>query len=228
MSSRASSIELVARAVESVLLELDRGRAHRDRSRSRMPAIFAERLLSLRKVEGLAQREQVIRVAPGTVVTPLARDFLKRQGIRLQWVSRSEVEQSLERGEWGLVIASRSGLVEALRRTLLESSQEWRAQLADVESAASWVAASPTRGALVVTDEAAVAVWLACQRQGVRAAQATDVDAVDRAVRQLGVNLLVIEPAGKSIALLKQMSLAFQRSGAPRPVEELNGKERSV
>ena len=36
-----------------------------------------------------------------------------------------------------------------------------------------------------------------------------------RAVRALGVNLLVVEPAGKSIALLRQIGATFRRGGGP-------------
>jgi hypothetical protein len=75
---------------------------------------------------------------------------------------------------------------------------------------------------LLVTDEASVAVWRACQVAGVRAASAVDPDSVARAVRQLGVNLLVIEPAGKSISFLKPMSLTYRRAGAPETRAWLN------
>jgi hypothetical protein len=75
-----------------------------------------------------------------------------------------------------------------------------------------------------LTDQASVAVWLACRVPGVRAAQVCDVDSVDRAIRWLGVNLLVVEPAGKSISLLKQISLVFQRAGAPRMIDGLEGR----
>jgi hypothetical protein len=50
----------------------------------------------------------------------------------------------------------------------------------------------------------------------VRAASAVDPDSVARAIRHLGANLLVIEPAGKSISFLKQIGLTFRRAGAPQ------------
>jgi hypothetical protein len=83
------------------------------------------------------------------------------------------------------------------------------------------VAVAPERGALVVTDEASLAVWRACQVPGVRAASAVEIDAVDRAIHRLGVNLLVVEPVGKSISLMRQMSRAFRNAGAPRIPHEL-------
>jgi hypothetical protein len=73
------------------------------------------------------------------------------------------------------------------------------------------------RGALVLTDEASAAVYRACLVPGVRAATASESDAVARAVRALGVNLLVVEPAGKPLALIRQLGATFRRGGGPRP-----------
>jgi hypothetical protein len=75
-----ANVEEVAAAVREVLRDLDRGRAS---SRDETRDVFPERLLSLRQAEGLAWNRREVRIAPGTVVTPLARDFLKRQGISL-------------------------------------------------------------------------------------------------------------------------------------------------
>jgi hypothetical protein len=180
--------------------------------------VFAERLLSLRQAEalaGLAVASEV-RVAPGTVVTPLARDFLKRQGIGLRVVSRSEADGARDPGEWGFAIENESGLISAFRRALLAESRPWLELEPSPAAAARWVTGSPGRGAMLLTDEASVAVWNACHVPGARAASAADVDTVDRAIRRLGMNLLVVEPAGKSISLMRQMSATFRRTGAPR------------
>ena len=67
----------------------------------------------------------------------------------------------------------------------------------------------------MLTEEASVAVFRGCQVPGVRAAVADEPGAVARAVRALGVNLLVVEPAGKSIALLNQIGLSFRTAGGP-------------
>ncbi|AGA26138.1 hypothetical protein [Singulisphaera acidiphila] len=219
-----ASVEQVAAAVSEVLRDLDRGRTSRPKVGGSRQDVFAERLLSLRQAEGFAANRHEVRIAPGTVVTPLARDFLKRQGISLKVVSRSEVERVRDPGEWGLAIESDSGLISAFRRSLLDDVRPWHEVEGAAEAAAQWINAAPSRGLVLLTDQASVAVWLACQVPGVRAAQAGDVDSVDRAIRWLGLNLLVVEPAGKSISLLKQMSLAFQRAGAPRTVDGLEGR----
>lgn len=216
------SVEQVAAAVSEVLRDLARPRASAGNHVSvPHPDIFVERLLSLRQAEALAGRRREVRIAPGTVITPLARDFLKRQGITLKVVSRSEVERARDPGEWGFALAAESGLVTAFRRTLLDEAQPWLELEGDADAATRWLVESPGRGVVLITDEASLAVWSACRIAGIRAAQAADLDAVDRAIRSLSLNLLVIEPAGKSISLLKQMSLTFRRGGAPRRIDGL-------
>ena len=177
--------------------------------------IHAGRLFSLRHAEALGATTRVVCLAPGTVVTPLARDLLKRRGIELRQVAEGAAGRGTKGGEWGFAVedAAESGVVAALRRTLLEEA--WTELDGSTAAAAQWVAEVPHRGALVVTDLASVAVWRACQVAGVRAAAAADADAVARAVRGMGMNLLVVEPPGKSISWIRQLGLTFRRAGAP-------------
>jgi hypothetical protein len=182
--------------------------------------VFAGRLLALRHVEALAPTEREVRVAPGTVVTPLARDLLKQRGIALRQVAAGEAERVSRSGEWGFAIddeAGALGTVAALRRALLEEA--WSELERAPGAAAHWVAEAAHRGALLLTAEASVAVWRACQVSGVRAAAADDPEAVARAVRHLGVNLLVVEPLGKSISWIRRLGATFRSAGAPvRPM----------
>ncbi|MDR3632670.1 MAG: hypothetical protein P4L84_02475 [Isosphaeraceae bacterium] len=177
--------------------------------------IFPERLLALRHAERLAPHVHELRLAPGTVVTPLARGELRRRGVAVRWVSRSEVEAVHSRGEWGFAIEGEGGVLTALRRTWLDDREPW-CELAALTSAARWVAESTERGAIVVTDEAAVAVWRANQLAGVRAATAESSSGVARAVRGLGLNVLAIEPTGKPLPLVRQLAATFRSAGAPR------------
>lgn len=214
------TIQDVEAAVRSVLFDRRGGSEAKRRDE-----LFADRLLSLRHAEALPAGVREVRVAPGTVVTPLARDFLKQRGIALRIVARAEAEGAREPGEWGLAIGVDSGAVSALRRALLDEARPWF-DLGDAsDAAARWVAVSPSRGALLLAEEASVTVWRACRIPGVRAALACDVDAVDRAIRRLGVNLLVVEPAGKSISLMKQMSRIYRNAGAPRTPRGLEGED---
>jgi len=217
------TIDDVQAAVRAVLFGLN-GAAKRPAQR---PAeVFAERLLSLRQAELLPREVREVRVAPGTIITPLARDFLKRHAIELRWVSRDEVGSLRNRGEWGFASDVQSGVVTALRRLFLEDSFPWLELKAEPREMAHWLSEAPGRGIFVLTHDAPVVVWQGCRFPSVRAASAFDVESVARATRSLGVNLLAVEPAGKSIPLLKQMSLTFRRPGAPEAPEGLiSGEE---
>ena len=182
--------------------------------------VFVDRLFALRHAEGVGDGIDEVRILAGTVVTPLARDLLKRRRIGLRVVSGREAElaRGTDRGEWGFAIDSRSGAVEALRRLLLEG-RDW----AEVDGdPASWVVGGDGRGAFVIADEASVATWRASRVEGVRAASVGEPDAVSRAIRHIGANLIVVEPAGKSIYLLKQIGERFRLGGAPAMPESLS------
>lgn len=69
-------------AVLAVLSEFGRSRRPAERPTHGHRDVFVERLFSLRHAESTGNGDEV-RIAPGTVVTPLARDFLKRRGIVL-------------------------------------------------------------------------------------------------------------------------------------------------
>lgn len=185
--------------------------------------MFTGRLLSLREAEALPPGARVVRVAPGTVVTPLARDHLKRQGVEVRFVSRAEVDRARNAGEWGFTIGSDTGLLEAFRRSILDGPEPWAELGRGLNDATAWVLEGDARGALVLTDDAAPAVYLACQVRGIRAAAAEEPGGVAKAVRTLGVNVLVVESAGKSIALLKQIGQTFRRAGGPVAPEWADG-----
>jgi hypothetical protein len=203
-------VDAVVRAVLAELARRDEKPRNTDNG-----LFFAGKLLGQSQVELLDAGLREIKVNSGTVITPLARDLLKRRGITLQYASGSTNSKGL--GEWAFAIEGRaSGKVEALRAALLHA---W-AEIAP-EVASRWVVERPQRGALFLTPEASLATWRANRVEGVRAATASDVDAVVRAVRVLGVNLLVVEPAGLSIASVKALADTFRRAGAPAEPEGL-------
>jgi len=214
-------------AVMAVLVEFGRssrpaGNSSRDRGE-----VFVDRLFSLRHAEAVADGSDEVRVAPGTVITPLARDFLKRRRVSIRVVSGREADGSRarRRGEWGFAIESRAGQSEAIRRALLE---DWLEVGPDAVEAAHWVVDGEARGALVVADEASVAAWRAGRIEGIRAATVAEPEAVSRSIRHLGANLIVVEPAGKSIYLLSQIAGRFRRGGAPEVPGWIEHDERPV
>jgi hypothetical protein len=207
----------VDEAVRSVLGEV----APEAGPRNQGGEVFPERLFSLRHAEALARGVREVKVAPGTVITPLAFQALKQQGVVLRFGSKSEVDRVKRNGTWGFAIEVESGVVAALRRALLDGPESW-VEVAGFDALTRWLVSAADRGAMLLTEEASVAVWRACQVAGIRASAAESCDAVDRAVRRLGVNLVVVEPAGKSVSQMKQMGLTLCRGGAPRAPGELS------
>jgi hypothetical protein len=174
---------------------------------------FHGRLLGLKHAEQIGRKSGELHIAIGTVVTPLARDLLKKNQVSLRFVNEAQIAG----GEWGFVIESQSGISSAIRGSLMEGSKSWSEVGTTALDAALWVVAAPNRGAALLTSEASIAVWKANAIPGVRAAFAFDLDSAARAIRHLGVNLLVIETHHSSISFLKHLLTTFQRGGSPIP-----------
>src|SRR5689334_6893634 len=106
-SSGTSQIAEVEAAVRSVLAT---------KGRSDRTDVFGGRLFALRHAEALTPATLAIGIAPGTVVTPLARDLLKTRGVALRQVSRRELARVKNPGEWAFAIEPEveSGAISAL------------------------------------------------------------------------------------------------------------------
>ncbi len=213
---RDDPIRIVNEAVRAVLAGLAVvGRQRREPDEQ----VFVDKLFSVRHAEGLPPGTRVVRVGPGTVVTPLARDLLRRQGITIRLGGPGEEASS--RGEWAFAIESEGGTVQALRRGLLDDPRPWIELEPSLDLVSSWLVEGTGRGAMWITGEGALTVWKSCQLAGIRAASAAEPSEVHRAVKGLGMNLLVVEPAGKSISWMRQLATAFRAAGAPRVPEFL-------
>lgn len=218
-------IHQVSEAVQSVLKNL----------RPRPPArkepdchVFVGKLLSGRQAEALPPGTRTVQVACGSVITPLAQDLLKRRGIAIRIGSKADSRGTgASSGEWGFAIESELGTVSALRRALLGDERPWSELPAELANVTEWLLEAAGRGAVWVTDEAALTVWKSCQVSGVRAASAAEPADVHRAAETLGPNLLVIEPAGKSISWMKQLASAFRMAGPPAIPDTLTAEGKA-
>ncbi len=159
---------------------------------------------------------------PAAVITPMARDWLKQRGIM---VRRGTADLSLQAlGEWAFAMAGDAeilGTVQALRRSLLDDARAWIEIESSLVSVGSWLLTGKGRGVMYVTSETALAVWRACRLAGIRAASATEPADVSRAAGSFGMNLLVLDPAGKSISWLRQLASTFRACGPPRIPDHL-------
>jgi len=187
--------------------------------------VFADRLFSLRMAETLPPDVRSIKIAPGTVLTPLARDFLKRRGVAVRLAGLAEIAPTA-RGEWAFALGARNGQLQALQRAFLEDARTWTELDPSLDELTAWIRDGEGRGTFLVTVDPALVVWRACQVPGVRAAFAAEPADARSASRSLGANLLVVDPTGKSISWIRQIALAFRGAGAPRFAEDVKEASR--
>ena len=139
-------IHQVSEAVQSVL------NRNRPRSPERKDAdchVFAGTLLSVRQAEALPPGTRAVQTASGVVITPLARDFLKRRGITIRVGNQADTRKAgAQSGEWGFAIESELGTVSALRRALLEDVRPWSEAAEELTTVTEWLVAATGRGAL--------------------------------------------------------------------------------
>ncbi len=123
----------------------------------------------------------------------------------------AELSRAKSRGEWGFAIEARSGQVEALRRILLDG-RDWT----EIEHERRRLGHRGRGPGGIRRGRRGFGCHLAGEpRRRDPGGDRGDPDAVTRAVRHLGANLLVVEPAGRSIYLLRQVAERFRQGGAP-------------
>ena len=219
----ADPIKKVDEAVRAVLAELNG--PSRVSKGVRLPGLSSDRLFSLRHAEALPPGTRIVQVGPGTVVTPLARDLLKRQGITIRLVASRANRWASARGEWGFAIEADGGARDDRRRCGGPCSRT------RVPGSSSSPRSSPSASWLRGRDGSrghadhgrggarGLEVVPGCRASGRRRPRSPAE--VDRAVQSLGMNLLVVEPAGQ-VDLLDQAarrrpSGSAGRPGCPRP-----------
>lgn len=214
----------VDEAVRAVLAGL-RVPAPRTNSGRAADLVFADRLFSLRLAETLPPDVRSIKIAPGTVMTPMARDFLKRRGVVVRLTNAAEIAPTAQ-GEWAFALYASNGQLQALQRAFLEDSRTWTELDPSLDELTTWIRDGEGRGAFLVAVDPALIVWRACRVPGVRAAFAAEPADARSAARSLGANLVVVDPTGKSISWIRQIALAFRGAGAPRFADEFKEAHR--
>jgi ribose 5-phosphate isomerase RpiB len=151
----------------------------------------------------------------GAVLTPAASDELKHRQIA---IASAVCSQAPLAGESVIVAATETneradGLIDMLTK---DGFQIERLATGDVSRTVDAVCdriASSQRLAILLTGQGAAALCLANRRGGVRAAFGSSVESVVEAVRSVGANLLVTDPAVQGAIAWRQMARAFTRGG---------------
>jgi len=166
---------------------------------------LADRLAGVRRVV----------VGKKAVVTPAARDLLRQHNIT---ISRSADAAGANKPALAVAVCDTAADPAALVRLVapLTSAVERLAKtgLASLILELTDTVVKDGRLGLLLSGRPDVACCLANRRPGVRAAVARDRDEVAQAVGNLGLNLLIVDPARRSLFQLGQMVKQFLQAGA--------------
>jgi hypothetical protein len=178
---------------------------------------LADRLSGVRKV----------LVSTKAIITPAARDLLKQHKITIGRVAANAkrdkpalvigmADTPADPADLLRMVSPLAGGIERLAKTGMATVV---AELADA-------VAKDGRLGLLLSGQPLVAACLANRQAGVRAAVARDRDEVVQAIGSLGMNLLVVDPARRSLFQLGQMVKQFLQSGpaqCPAGLKEVLG-----
>jgi hypothetical protein len=153
-------------------------------------------------------------VAPKAVITPAAKDLLKERRIA---ISRTAATAPANRPALVIGVTDTAFDPAALLHMVSPAaSSVERLAKTGVATVVAEVAEAVTkegRLGLVFSGQPHVAACLANRRPGVRAAVARDREEVAQAVGSLSLNLLVVDPASRSLFQLGQMVKQFLDAG---------------
>jgi ribose 5-phosphate isomerase RpiB len=173
-----------------------------------------ERVIAVETLNGQTEGLTRLAVARGTVITPAAKDFLRERGIAVRYVDEELPRGSASPTAVLLVGVSECDfepgrLVARLRERRIRVEQLARVGLVGVvDEMVERVRRGSERG-LLFCGEPDAAVCLANRAAGIRAARAGCPSGTRRVMRAVGANLLVVDPAGKSIQQIEQAALEF-------------------
>lgn len=218
-SSRRDEVERIVRAV---LGELNVASARsaklletNDRNSGRT-LVLTSKVVSLAELEGKLKDVTRLVVPRGAVITPAARDELRKFAVAVasatdgKTIARvrlvlAAAETTFERTALAAALAGEGIAVELIASRELASAVDELTRKVVVDK----------QFGLLITDMPAAALCLANRQRGVRAALAHGLAAVSEAVEMIAANLLVIDPRSRNMCELRRLAREFTRAGRP-------------
>ena len=177
-----------------------------------------ERVITAELLERSVNGHRRIQIAPKAVLTPSAREFLRKSDVEWSRLD-GQVAGSRSAGQWKAIVVDATPVVTGAVEDMLRSG--WRRELVGsvheaVEQAVSAICRGESLGAAVFSEQADAIVCRANRNPKVRGAVVTDVKHLDAARRDLGANLIGIQPQGKSYFELRNIARVFSEH-TPQP-----------
>jgi hypothetical protein len=178
--------------------------------------VLSAKVVSLAELEGRLNGARRVVVARGAIITPAARDLLKRQSIDVAYAiaAAAGFRHRLLFG----VAETRYEPAVLVRSLVQEGTAVERLANSGVAGVVGEMCDGVAKGGqlgLLMTDQSAAAICLANRRPGVRAALGVDKRQIAAAVAEVGINFLVIAPQRHGLFEIKQMMKEFL-TGGPR------------
>lgn len=177
-------------------------------------AVITADLLSATVRPGL-----MLQIGKKSIVTPAARDWLHANKISWSRVGSTVVQHAdstepsvkvVSVGRWQLIIQTVTANVRALQDAFKRQSDGWSIELVGQAQEAATAAArslstAERDGVVVISEFAEVVVCQANRNSKVRAAVVTDRKQLELTAQHLGVNLVCVNPHGKTFIELRNL-----------------------
>lgn len=177
---------------------------------------ISARVVTLAELEGRLEGIKQLVAPAGAVITPAVRDVLRQRQIDVGYAVpaktalRARLPLAVGTAETNYDAAN---LIQAIVREGTTVERLAKTGLVQVVRELGDEAAKGGKLGLLLTSEAAAALCLANRRPGVRAVAATSVVATLRAVRSVGANMLVVDPAGRGAFEMQRIVSQFVAGG---------------
>lgn len=164
-----------------------------------------------------------LSIGPTSVLTPSARDWLRERNI--VWHRQTQNRSAIAATESGwkvIVECPTPAVTAALDEGVGSTGHPWVTETADdfataVRAAVSAVCRAETDGVVLFTSKSAAAACRANRNRKIRAAVVMGEACVRAVRRQMGANLLCVDPTGRTAWELKTILRELERGGWPTP-----------
>lgn len=210
---------LIEQIVSNVLTQLQRAPARtvvKERKVEQAPSVveITAPVITANLLAESVRSGQPLKIGRKSILTPAARDWLNSK--KVAW-SRTDVTTPLVadagakgNARWQLIVQTVTPTVRALHESLKRNSEGLKIDLVGQPLEAATVAASALStaerdGVMVVSEFAEIIACRANRSERVRAAVITDRKQLDLARQHLGVNLVCVNPNGRTFIELRNL-----------------------
>lgn len=168
-------------------------------------------VITANALEDLRREDREIRIPRDALLTPSARDWIRHAACPITWLeAQAEGDGAMLGVVGGLSLASMRCLHTELERIagqvrVFESEGNRRKHLRALGRMCSAIQRGELTRGLVLVEDGAVSACVANKYRGIRACVGTGVIATDAAVRELGINVLIIEYPQRTFHEMRQM-----------------------